>query len=102
LAIRILAGDYQPDSGSIILRGIPVKFDHPEAALKQGIGFVHQIPMYVPNLSVTENLLLGFPFRKKRTGLIDWATEHAHAREVLTRVGVTIEPRSSFSDLGPG
>ncbi len=60
--IRILAGDHQADSGEIILKGEPVRFAHPQSALEKGIGFVHQIPMFVPNLSITENLMLGVQF----------------------------------------
>src|SRR5215218_9116252 len=49
--IRMLAGDYTPDSGQIVLSGQPVSFTHPSEALEHGIGFVHQIPIFVPNLS---------------------------------------------------
>lgn len=99
--IRILAGDHRPDAGSILLRGDAVTFDHPGAALDSGIGFVHQIPMYVPGLSITENLLLGSAFQKNRAGLIDWAAEHAAARENLALVGLDLDPRRILGDLGP-
>src|SRR5437667_1308326 len=45
--IRLLAGDHIPDSGEIVLAGQPVTFSHPSEALEHGIGFVHQIPMFV-------------------------------------------------------
>src|SRR5262245_51326625 len=64
--IRVLAGDHVLDSGEIILAGQKVRFTHPREAMEHGIGFVHQIPMFVPNLSVTENLLLGVPFERRR------------------------------------
>ena len=48
--IRILAGDYQPDAGEILLDGHPVNFSHPSDALGNGVGFVHQIALFVPNL----------------------------------------------------
>lgn len=99
--IRILAGDHQPDSGSILLSGVAVKFSHPFAALESGIGFVHQIPMYVADLSVTENLRLGSRFLKTRVGLIDWSAEHTQAGEVLSQVGLSIDPRRRLGDLGP-
>ncbi|RUZ71655.1 sugar ABC transporter ATP-binding protein, partial [Mesorhizobium sp. M7A.F.Ca.US.006.01.1.1] len=99
--IRILAGDHQPDSGSILLSGVAVKFTHPFAALESGIGFVHQIPMYVADLSVTENLRLGSRFLRTRIGLIDWSAEHAQAREILSQVGLSIDPRRRLGDLGP-
>ena len=99
--IRILAGDHQPDSGTITLDGVPVSFDHPGAALESGIGFVHQIPMFVPGLSITENLMLGVPFRRNAVGLIDWAKAHAAARQSLAQVGVDVDPKRSLNELGP-
>jgi ABC-type sugar transport system ATPase subunit len=98
--IRMLAGDHIPDSGQIILAGEPVSFAHPSEALEHGIGFVHQIPMFVPNLSITENLLLGVPFTRRRAGLIDWQAEHRAARADLAAVGLSLNPRADLETLG--
>jgi ABC-type sugar transport system ATPase subunit len=97
--IRVLAGDHVPDSGEIILAGREVRFMHPREAMECGIGFVHQIPMFVPNLSVTENLLLGVPFERRRVGLIDWQAEHRAAREDLAKVGLSLDPRDALETL---
>ena len=97
--IRMLAGDYSPDSGDILLAGQPVRFADPSEALKHGIGFVHQVPMFVPNLSITENLLLGVPFTKRRAGLIDWQAEHRAARADLAAVGLSLDPRADLETL---
>lgn len=98
--IRILAGDHKPDSGALVLGGEPVSFSHPGAALESGIGFVHQIPMFVPGLSITENLMLGVPFRRNAIGLIDWGKEHAAARQSLAQVGVDVDPKRTLEELG--
>jgi ABC-type sugar transport system ATPase subunit len=55
--------------------------------------------MFVPNLSVTENLLLGVPFERRRAGLIDWQAEHRAAREDLAKVGLSLDPRSALETL---
>jgi ABC-type sugar transport system ATPase subunit len=99
--IRLLAGDHRPDSGEILLDGESLTFDHPKAAFQHGIACVHQVPMFVPNLSVTENLFLGLPFDQRRAGLIDWASEHRAARAVLGRVGLSLNPRARAQDLAP-
>ena len=67
--IRILAGDFSPESGEIMLEGTPSRFQHPREAIAAGIGFVHQRPAFVPDLSITENFLLGLPYRHRRGGL---------------------------------
>jgi ABC-type sugar transport system ATPase subunit len=99
--IRILAGDLVQDSGAILIAGKPVRFTHPSQAIATGIGCVHQIPMFVPNLSVTENLLLGAPFGRRRAGLIDWRAEHQAARVDLAKVGLVLDPRQSLEGLRP-
>jgi ABC-type sugar transport system ATPase subunit len=98
--VRVLAGDHLPDSGEIVLAGGPVRFTHPSQAMEHGIGFVHQIPMFVPNLSVTENLLLGVPFARRRAGLIDWRAEHRAARDDLGKVGLSVDPHATLETLG--
>ncbi len=57
--MKILYGMYEADSGKIILNGNEVIIDSPAAAIKRGIGMVHQHFMLVGNLSVLENIILG-------------------------------------------
>src|SRR5207302_2347553 len=59
------------------------------------------IPMFVPSLSVTENLLLGSHFGRRRVGLIDWRAEHQAARADLANVGLLLDPRQSLEVLRP-
>ncbi len=97
--IRILAGDHIADSGEILLDGKAVRFTHPREAMEHGVGCVHQIPMFVPNLTVTENLLLGVPYERRRAGLIDWRAEHRAARQDLAEVGLSVDPRAPLETL---
>jgi len=57
--MNLLFGRLRPDSGSIILRGIPVSFRSPREAIRAGIGMVHQDILFFPQLSVLENIILG-------------------------------------------
>jgi simple sugar transport system ATP-binding protein len=57
--INVLFGRLRPDSGSIILRGIPVSFRSPREAIRAGIGMVHQDMLFFPQLSVLENIIVG-------------------------------------------
>jgi inositol transport system ATP-binding protein len=40
--MKIIAGIYQPDAGELRLRGKPIRFDTPLAALQAGIAMIHQ------------------------------------------------------------
>ena len=58
--MKVLFGRLQPDSGSLILRGSPVSFGSPREAVRAGIGMVHQDILFFPQLSVLENIIVGF------------------------------------------
>lgn len=53
-----LGGLYVPDEGEIHLDGQRVEIASPSAALRLGIGMIHQHFMLVPTLTVTENIAL--------------------------------------------
>lgn len=65
--MKILMGIYQPDGGEISISGEKVSLSTPSAALAQGIYLVPQEPMLFPNMTVEENIVLGF--KEKRSEL---------------------------------
>ncbi|MBD1897331.1 ABC transporter ATP-binding protein [Coleofasciculus sp. FACHB-129] len=60
--MNILCGLYQPDSGQIYLQDNPIQIASASDAIAHGIGMIHQHFMLVPQLSVTENIILGTSF----------------------------------------
>ena len=64
--VKVLAGVFQPSSGSISYRGKPVSMSSPAAALELGIATVFQDLALCENLDVVANIFLGQelnPFR---------------------------------------
>ncbi len=57
--LKILEGDYQPDSGDIRMGTTQVHFGSPVDARTAGLRVVAQEPEIVPFVSVAENLFLG-------------------------------------------
>lgn len=71
--MKIIMGIYQPDAGSIYMRGKQVHLSKPSVALANGIYMVPQEPMLFPNMTVEENIVMGF----------DEAPAELHKRLVL-------------------
>jgi ribose transport system ATP-binding protein len=65
---KILAGAVKPDEGRISIDGDAVSLSTPREALIHGIAFIPQELVYVPDLTVAENIVLGrWPRRLKLT-----------------------------------
>lgn len=58
--MNILYGIYQPDSGTILINGKPVRISNPVESINLGIGMIHQHFMLIQNHSVIENIALGY------------------------------------------
>jgi ribose transport system ATP-binding protein len=56
---KVLAGALSPDEGSIAVDGLPVTLSSPRSAMLHGISFMPQELIYVPRLTVAENICLG-------------------------------------------
>ena len=97
--MRILAGVYQPDAGSLELHGAPVTLRSRSDAARHGIGMVFQEQSLLPNLSVAENIFLGAEHRFTRLGLVRWKELHEAARRQLDKVQMTIDPATPTAEL---
>lgn len=98
--MKILAGVYERDAGEIIFRGQPVHFTTPRQAQVAGIATIYQELNLVPYLSVTENIFLGSEVT--RGVALKWSEMHQHARELLAKLHLDIDPRTPVNKLGVG
>jgi len=83
--IRVLAGAHQPDSGQILVDGFPVRFSHPVAAMRAGIGVIYQEFNLIPGLTAVENLFLG-----REAWRINHRSERDRAQSIFERLGVFV------------
>jgi len=87
--IKVLTGVYQPDSGSILLKGQAIRPRSTQDAQSLGISTVYQEVNLCPNLSVAENIFIGrYP---RRFGMVDWRTMRRQAGELLQRLQIGID-----------
>ena len=96
--MNILCGLYQPEAGQIYLHDRAVQITSPKVAIAQGIGMIHQHFMLVPQLTVTENIILGSPLTLR-------LNLKQKSREILVmseRYGLSIDPLAKVGDLPVG
>ncbi|MCA1645422.1 MAG: sugar ABC transporter ATP-binding protein [Chloroflexi bacterium] len=95
--MKILAGVYQPDGGSVVLAGQPAHIENPRQAMALGIAMIHQELNLAPNLSVAENIFLGRA--PARLGFVDWGRLDRETRALLDRLGIDLDARAPVEDL---
>jgi rhamnose transport system ATP-binding protein len=89
--IKILSGAETPDSGSLEVGGQSVRHLTPSLARALGVATIYQQPALFPHLSVAENIALSRE-REAAWRRVDWAARRRDAREILERIGATIDP----------
>ncbi len=87
--IKILSGAYTKDEGQIFFEGQPVDIRGPQDAQALGISTIYQEFNLARDLSIAENIFLGHLPTKGMS--IDWATARARSREILARLGVSLD-----------
>jgi ABC-type sugar transport system ATPase subunit len=93
--MKILAGAYRPDRGTIRVDGDTVNIESPRAAQELGIITIYQELSLVDALSVGENIFLGdLPTRPGASWQVDWPTVWRRSTELLGRVGLRVSPQT--------
>ena len=90
--MRLIYGAYQPDGGTILIDGKAVRFQNPRQAIEKGIGMVFREQSLIANLTVMENIYLGYEAQFVRMGVIRWKAMAAAARKQLAKVKLDIDP----------
>ena len=99
--IKVLAGYHEPDVGaSATVHGEPLELGSSSDAHRLNVRFVHQDLGLVNDLSITENIMLGRRYPRRRGGAIDWKAARAVARDVITRAGSSLDVRRAIGELG--
>ena len=96
--MNVLAGVYNPTSGSIFIDGKEVVMKTIKTADEHGIRFIHQELNLCNDLRVFENMFLGNELRQK-SGLLDKKLMIKKCNEVFDRIGVKIDPNAVVGTL---
>jgi ABC-type sugar transport system ATPase subunit len=94
--IKILSGEYPPDSGTVTIDDEQIKTFHPLVSRSLGISVVHQELSIFENLTVYENV---FPFREGHRWLIPQKELIKKTEESMSRLNIHISPTAKMADL---
>ncbi|MEG0934271.1 MAG: ABC transporter ATP-binding protein [Clostridia bacterium] len=98
--MKLLYGMYPPDSGAIVINGQTMKKLTPKIAIEQGVGMVHQEFMLVPELTVLENIILGFEPKHGLT--LDTQAAHAMVQRYIDQYGMDVQMHKRISQISVG
>lgn len=98
--MNVLFGLYQPEAGTIRVRGKEVKITDPNVANKLGIGMVHQHFMLVENFTVTENIILGS--EPTKMGSINIKDAAKKVQELSEKYSLNVDPYAKIEDISVG
>ncbi len=98
--LKILAGVYLPDGGTITLRGEQVRFHSPTDSQKAGIGMVFQELTQINELTIFENVFLST--ERTRGGLINRKEQLEILERYMEQYGLKMDPSTIVDRLSVG
>ncbi len=98
--VKVLAGAYRLDAGTISLEGDVQHYATPHAAMTAGISVIYQELDLVPDLTVAQNLFLGSAPAK--AGFIRQGARNRAAAQAIELVGGRFAPTTLVRDLSVG
>jgi simple sugar transport system ATP-binding protein len=99
--MKILYGLYEKDTGDIIIRNEKIEKYNTHKAIGMGIGMVHQEFMLVNELTVMENIILGYEITK-RFGLIDQDKAKKMIAEYTKAYNLEVHPDNIVNNISVG
>lgn len=98
--MKIAYGLYSPDDGVINIKGDKFNFLTPKKAIDMGIGMVHQEFMLVKELTVLENIILGF--EKKKGIAINFEASKKEINRYIENYKMNIQINKKVNQISVG
>ncbi len=102
--VKIIAGNFPPSSGEILIDGVPQHFHKPVDARAQGIEVVYQDLALCDNMSAGENVYLGRELKRKLgpLRLVDYRRIFERAGELFKELKSETRPRDLVRQMSGG
>ncbi|MEI6101731.1 MAG: sugar ABC transporter ATP-binding protein, partial [Eubacteriales bacterium] len=99
--VKILAGVYQADSGSILYGNQEVSIRSPKDARRLGWGFVLQDLGLFDNLTIAENIYFN-NFPGEKGGILNKKSIISNAKKLCESVGFNLDVNTKVANIGMG
>ncbi len=96
--MKVIAGIYAPDHGSLFLNGQAITLHSPLGALKKGIAMIHQELNLMPHMTVAENVWITRE-PTNRFGFIDHRALRQKTLDLFADLDIEIDPDIEIQKL---
>ena len=97
--MKILAGIYEKDSGSIKIRGNETKIQNTKHAQTLGISIIHQELNLMKHLTAAQNIFIGRENKKGINFLVDDADINRKSEELFKMINLSLDPKIQVADV---
>ncbi len=98
--MNILYGLIKADAGEILIQEQLAHINHPDDAIRLGIGMVHQHFKLVPSFTVAQNIMLGM--EPNKFGWLKQRDEIEQVEALSRKFGLPVDPRAKVGELPVG
>ena len=102
--VKIIAGNFRPSHGTILMNGKEVHFNRPIEARQHGVEIVYQDLALCDNLTAAANVFLGREVRKGRwpIRILDYPRMYRRAGELFHELKSETRPRDLVKQMSGG
>jgi simple sugar transport system ATP-binding protein len=102
--VKIMAGNYPPSEGKILIEGQEVRFSRPIEARQHGIEVVYQDLALCNNLTAAANVFLGRELKKGRGPfrILNFGAMYRRAAELFSELKSETRPRDLVKQMSGG
>jgi len=97
--MKILAGVYGKDTGTILIKGQVVEIPNPRVARHLGITMIHQELNLMPHLTVAQNVFIGREPRRGLPFVLDDKEINTQTKQFLDMLHLNLDPRAKVANL---
>ena len=97
--MKVVAGVYRKDSGSVLYRGEPVDIHSPKQAQKLGINIIHQELNLMNHLTAAQNIFIGREPRKALPFLLDERELNRKTQALFDRLNLKLDPTTKLGEM---